>query len=95
MFLDKITLETLHDFHILYWWHQAASYMNLMSCSSSELQDPTILLAERAEAYGMEVSIAKSKLMVNSTNDTNADISKNGHKQEEVTNFTVLGGDPV
>ena len=33
----------------------------------------------------------KSKIMTNSTNNINADISMNGQKVEEVTSFNYLG----
>ena len=39
----------------------------------------------------MEVSTEKSKVMINSTNNSSADISVNGQKLEEVTSFKYLG----
>ena len=39
----------------------------------------------------MEVSTEKSKIMMNSTNNISADISKNVQKLEEVTGFKYLG----
>ena len=39
----------------------------------------------------MEVSTEKSKVMINSTNNSSADISVNGQKLEEVTSFRYLG----
>ena len=48
--------------------------IDLMGGSNGELQDLTNRLADRATAYGMEVSTEKSKIMVNSTNDISADI---------------------
>ena len=39
----------------------------------------------------MEVSTEKSKIMTNSMNKISADISTNGQKLEEVTNFKRLG----
>ena len=54
-------------------------------------QDLTNRLIDRATAYGMEVSTEKSKVMSNSTNSISADISMNGQKLEEVTNFKYLG----
>ena len=38
----------------------------------------------------MEVSTEKSKIMVNSTTNTSADITMNGEKLEEVTSFNNL-----
>ena len=39
----------------------------------------------------MELSTEKSKIMTNSMNNTNADISVNGQKLEEGTSFKYLG----
>ncbi|KAH3727088.1 hypothetical protein DPMN_053015 [Dreissena polymorpha] len=39
----------------------------------------------------MGVSKEKSTIMVNSTNNTNANIAMNGKKLEEVTTFKYLG----
>ncbi|KAH3884968.1 hypothetical protein DPMN_008954 [Dreissena polymorpha] len=46
---------------------------------------------KRARTYGMEVTDENSKIMVNSTTDTSADITMNGEKLEEVTSFKYLG----
>ncbi|KAH3851195.1 hypothetical protein DPMN_093675 [Dreissena polymorpha] len=54
---------------------------------SSELQDRTNRLYERARVYAMEVSMKKSKIMVNSTAKSSADITINDEKPEEVTCF--------
>ena len=62
-----------------------------MGSSNGELQDLTNGLADRATAYGMEVSTEKSKIMTNSTNNISADLSMNGYKLEEVTSFKYLG----
>ncbi|KAH3894593.1 hypothetical protein DPMN_018750 [Dreissena polymorpha] len=58
-----------------------------MSGTSSELQDLTHILYGRAGAYGIEVSMEKSKIMVKSTTNTSADITMNGQKQKEVATF--------
>ena len=58
-----------------------------MGGSNGELQDLTNRFADRAMAYGMEVSTENSKIMTNSTNNISADISMNGQKLEEVTSF--------
>lgn len=58
---------------------------------SSERQELTNRLEERARAYRMEVSTDKLKIMVNSTTNTSADITMNGEKLEEVTSFKYLG----
>ncbi|KAH3843487.1 hypothetical protein DPMN_117005 [Dreissena polymorpha] len=51
-------------------------------------------LYERATAYGMEVSTENSKIMVNSTTKTIADISINGEKLKEVTRFKYSVANP-
>jgi hypothetical protein len=98
LFLEKIMQETLHDHHTTISIGgrpvcnlRFADDIDLMGGSNDELQDLTNRLADRAGAYGMEVSTEKSKVMVNSSNDTKADITMNGEKLEEVTNFKYLG----
>ena len=66
-----------------------ADDIDLMGGSNGELQDPTNRLVDRATAYRMEVSIEKSKIMFNSTNNFRADISMNGQKLEEVTSVRM------
>ena len=55
--------------------------------SSGESRDLTYRLADRATAYGMEVSTEKSKITTNSTNNISVDISMNGEKVQEVISF--------
>ena len=43
----------------------------------------------------MEVSTEDNKIMTNSMNNISAEISMNGHKLEEMTNFQVSGRTPV
>lgn len=68
-----------------------ADDIDLMGGSNSELQDLTNRLARSAGAYGMEISSEKSKVMVNSANNTPAEISMNGQQLEEVDAFKYLG----
>ena len=83
--------ETLHDHHtaIFYWWKahicnlRLADNIDLMGSSNGELQDCTSRLVDRATAYGMEVNMEKSKIMINSTNNISADICMSGQKFEE------------
>ena len=89
--------ETLHDHHtsISIGGRPVCNLrfvddIDLMGSSSGELQDFTNRLAGGATAYGMEVSIEKSKVITNSTNLC-ADISMNDQKLEEVTSFKHLG----
>ena len=65
-----------------------------MDSSSSELQNLTNRLIDRATAYGMKVSTEKSKIMTTSTNNITADISMHGQKLEEVTTFEYLEATP-
>ena len=67
-----------------------ADNIDLVGSSTGELQDLTNTLADRARAYGMEVSTEKSKIMTNSTNNISANISMNGQKLEEGTSFNSL-----
>ena len=55
------------------------------------VKDLTNRLVDRATAYGMEVSVEKSKIMSSSLNSISAGISMNGQKLEEVTSFKYLG----
>ena len=68
-----------------------ADDIDLTDGSNGELQDFTNRLVDGATAYGTEVSTEKSKIMTNSSNNINADISMNGEKLEGVTIFKYLG----
>ena len=57
-----------------------ADDIDLVGGSNSDLRDLTNRLVDRATAYGLEVSIEKSKIMTNSTNNVSADIRMNGQK---------------
>ena len=65
--------------------------IDLMGSSSGELQDFTNRLAGGATAYGMEVSIEKSKVITNSTKNIIADVTTRGLKLKKVTTFRYLG----
>ena len=98
LFLDKIMQETLHDHHTSISIGgrptcnlRFADDIDLMGGSSGELEVLTNSFVGRAVAYGMEVSGENSKIMTNSMNNTNADISVNGQKLEEGTSFKYLG----
>ena len=57
----------------------------LMGGSENGLQDLTTILKEKARAYGMEVSSEKSKVLVNSTNQSiPINIMMNSQNLEEV-----------
>ena len=98
LFLEKIMQETLHD-HVTtisiggrpVCNLRFADDINLMDGSSSELQELTTKLSERASAYGMEISTTKSKVMVNSVRDASVNITMNGEQLEEVSYFKYLG----
>ena len=98
IYLEKIMQDTLLDHHTSISIGgrplcnlRFADDIDLMAGSNNELQVLTTRLADSAGAYGMEVSHEKSKVMVNSRNDTSADIIMNGQKLEEVNNFKYLG----
>ena len=86
--------KTLHDHHtsisiggrpicnLLF-----ADDIDLMGGSSSELQYLTNNPVDRATAYGMEVSIEKSRVMTSSMNNISADVSMNNQKLGQVTSF--------
>ena len=85
LFQGKIIQQTLHDHHTSISIGrrpicnlQFADDIDLMGGSNGELQDLTNGLADRATAYGMEVSTEKSKIITNSMNNISADISMNG-----------------
>jgi len=67
-----------------------ADNIDLMGGSNQELQALTNSLVDRAGAYGMEVSTEKSKVMVNSTNNSSANIIMNGKILQEVASFKYL-----
>ena len=98
IFLEKIMQETLHN-HITtisiggrpVCNLRFADDIDLMGGSNAELQDLTNKLASRAGAYGMEISSAKSKTMVNSLSDTKASITLDGEQLEDVNSFKYLG----
>ena len=47
-------------------------------------------LDKAATAYGVEISVEKTKLMTNNTNGINTEIKVNGQKLETVTSFKYL-----
>ena len=98
LFLERIMIETLHDHHTSISIGgrpicnlRFADDIDLMAGSNQELQDLTNSLASSASAYGMEISTEKSKVMVNSVNNTPANITMNGETLEVVTSFKYLG----
>ncbi|KAH3795830.1 hypothetical protein DPMN_149412 [Dreissena polymorpha] len=58
--------------------------------SSCEIPDITNRYYERACAYRIGVCTETPKMMVNSTNNTCADITMKGEKLEEVTSFNYF-----
>lgn len=62
--------------------------IDLMAGSNSE--NLTNKLVERANAYGMELNRKKSKVMVNSTCNTNVCVTIDGEPLEEVSSFKYL-----
>ena len=70
---------------------QFASNIDFMGGSSGEFQGLANRLVDRVMAYKRKVSTVESKIMTNSTNNINANISMNGQNLEEVTSFMYLG----
>ena len=64
-----------------------ADDIDLMVGSNSELQELTNKLIATASAYEMEISTAKSKVMVNSTKNASVSIIMDGEKLEEESSF--------
>lgn len=98
LYLERIMIDTLHDHHTSISIGgrpicnlRFADDIDLMGGSNQELQDLTNSLANSASAYGMEISSEKSKIMVNSTSSTPANITMNGKTLEEVASFKYLG----
>ena len=87
LFLEKIRQETLHDRYTSISIGgrpicnlRFADDVDLMGVSNGELQDLTNRLLEREMAYEIEVNTEKSKIVINSTNDSNADIYSLGSR---------------
>ena len=62
-----------------------------MGGSNDELHELTDRLSNSAREYGMENSSKKSKVMVNSGDNTTVQISMNGQQLKEVMAFKYLG----
>ena len=56
-----------------------------------ELVNSVDRLDKASTAYGMEISVEKTKLMTNNTSDINTEIKGKGQKLETVTRFKYLG----
>ena len=65
--------------------------IDMMGGKNDELQELTDRLSNSAREYGMEISSEKSKVMVNSGDNTTVQISMNGQQLEEVMAFKGLG----
>ena len=96
-YLEKIMQDTLLDHHtyISIGGRRLGSLCfagdtDIMADSNNEIQVLTTKLIDSAGAYGMGVSKEKSKVMMNSLNDSSPDITMNGQRLEEVNNFKYL-----
>ena len=70
----------------------AADVVLLHGCPQSGMPNPLEGLLEVCEeAYGMEISAEKTKLMTSNTSGINTEIKVNGQKLETVTSFKYLG----
>ena len=68
-----------------------ADDIELIAGNTQELQSLTVKLSNNASKYGIEISIEKSKVMINSNENQHADIYLYGYKLEEVEKFKYLG----
>ena len=99
IFLENIMQEALLDFKTTVTIGgrpvcnlRFADDIDLMARSEEELQDLTTRLETSANAYGMEISTEKSKILVNSTTPTTpTNIKMSGETLEEVETFKYLG----
>ena len=70
---------------------RCADDIDPMGGNNDELQELTDRLSNSAREYGMEISSKKSKVMVNSGDNTTVQITMNGQQLEEVVAFKYLG----
>ena len=84
LYLENITREKLHNFKStisiggrIISNLKFADDIDLMGGSNDELQELTDRLSNSAREYGMDISSEKSKVMVNSGDNTTVQISMN------------------
>ena len=68
-----------------------ALYLYNLAGEEEELAKLVECLDKASTAYGMEISVEKTKLMTNNTSGINTEIKVNGLKLETVTSFKHLG----
>ena len=68
-----------------------ADDIDRLAGEEEELAKLVELLDKASTAYGMEVSVEKTKLMTNNTSGINTEIKVNGQKLQTVTSFKYLG----
>ena len=98
LYVENIMGETLHNFKSTISFGgriisnlRFADDIDLMGGSNDELQELTDRFSNSARKYGMEFSSEKSKVMVNSGDNTTAQLSMNGQQLEGVMAFKYLG----
>ena len=98
LYLENIMRETLHNFKStisiggrIISDLRFADDIDLMGGKNDEFQELPDRLSNSAREYGMEISSEKSKVMVNSGDNTTIQISMNGQQLEEVMAFKYLG----
>ena len=97
IFLERIMTDTLED-------HEGTVSIGGRTITNLRFADDIDGLAGEEElanlvehldkastAYGMEISVEKTKLMTNNTSGINTEIKVNGQKLETVTSFKHLG----
>ena len=67
-----------------------ADDINGLAGEGEELAKLVERLHKASTAYGMEISVEKTKLMTNNTSGINTEIKVNGQKLETVTSFKYL-----
>ena len=98
LYLENIMRETLHNLKsTISIGRRIISNLRFsddidsMGGNNDELQELTDRLSNSAREYGMQISSKKSKVMVNSGDNTTVQISMNGQQLEEVMAFKYLG----
>ena len=99
LFLDEIMSETQSNYSSFmsvggtpFWNLKFADDIDLLAGTNEELQGLADVLSRSATRYVMVISTEKSKVMVNSNdNSIHANITLYGEKYEEVDKFCNLG----
>ena len=98
VFLERIMTDALEDHEgtvsiggITITILRFADDIDGLAGEEEELANLVERLDKAATAYGMEISVEKTKLMTNNTSGINTEIKINGQKFETVTSLKYLG----